>query len=441
MLLINIPNNFISERKYIISIIFKEFLGISYIIQTCNNIKYYEIILPNQNKLIINDFFLSSINPKEGYLHKKNIPKRINYFFNQFVSFKVPIIYGNSKIWFSKKKIICNQDVFASSFFMLSRWEEYVLSKDERINPKICLAYQFNFIDKPIVDEYTEYIWNLLTFLGFKEVRKKQRFKFILTHDIDNPLKYYSFKHIFKTLIKDIVIYKSLSLFYKDINASYHNDDPYDKFDYFMTISEKIHSKSIFFIMASNRTKKNADYSLNNTNIKKIINKIQYRKHIIGIHSGYYSYNSEAIWINEYNLLAKNTPQGIKFGRQHYLNFSIPLTWQIQNDCGLKKDFSLGYAEKEGFRCGTCKEYSVFNILKSKKLKLKEVPLIVMDSTFVVYQKLDPKITDLKFRQLISTVKKYNGNFVFLWHNSCVSDFPWNKYTPIFTNILHEEGK
>ena len=40
---------------------------------------------------------------------------------------------------------------------------------------------------------------------------------------------------------------------------------------------------------------------------------------------------------------------------------------------------SLGFPEKEGFRCGTCFEYSVFNIHKRKKLILKEKPLIVMD--------------------------------------------------------------
>jgi hypothetical protein len=45
----------------------------------------------------------------------------------------------------------------------------------------------------------------------------------------------------------------------------------------------------------------------------------------------------------------------------------------------MKIDSTCGYADKEGFRCGTGDEYSVFNILTRKKLKLKERPLIFMD--------------------------------------------------------------
>jgi len=72
-----------------------------------------------------------------------------------------------------------------------------------------------------------------------------------------------------------------------------------------------------------------------------------------------------------------------------------------------------------GFRCGVCYEYSVFDILNRKRLNLKEKPLIVMEGSFVTYQpNTTPKEMENKIKNLISEVKKYNGEFVYLWHNS-----------------------
>ena len=121
-------------------------------------------------------------------------------------------------------------------------------------------------------------------------------------------------------------------------------------------------------------------------------------------------------------------------GRQHFLRFSNPTTWQIWEDNSLEYDFTLGYPEKEGFRCGTCSSYSVFNILSRKKLMLKESPLILMDVSLMFYQK---DISNEEFiRQtnyMISTVKKYNGRFVLLWHNAI---FDRKRYTHEFYRKL-----
>ena len=122
-------------------------------------------------------------------------------------------------------------------------------------------------------------------------------------------------------------------------------------------------------------------------------------------------------------------------GRQHYLRFAIPNTWQVWEDNGMEWDSTLSYADKEGFRCGVCYEYSVFNILSRKKLKLKEKPLIVMEGSFVTYQPdVEVKEMEVKIAKLIQTVKKYNGEFVFLWHNSC---FPNQSYSNIYEKIVN----
>lgn len=92
----------------------------------------------------------------------------------------------------------------------------------------------------------------------------------------------------------------------------------------------------------------------------------------------------------EYQELLAIYPQDIKIGKQHCLRFEVPTTWQIWENHDMNYDSTLSFADKEGFRCGTYYGYSVFNILTKKRLKLKEYPLIVMDSSFINYQSVKP---------------------------------------------------
>ncbi len=87
----------------------------------------------------------------------------------------------------------------------------------------------------------------------------------------------------------------------------------------------------------------------------------------------------------------------------------------------MKWDSTCSYADKEGFRCGICYEFSVFNILTRKKLQLKEKPLIVMECSVIedIYMGLGYSEKAFEVMQdLKQKCFKYNGNFSLLWHNS-----------------------
>jgi hypothetical protein len=108
-------------------------------------------------------------------------------------------------------------------------------------------------------------------------------------------------------------------------------------------------------------------------------------------------------------------------GRQHYLRFKVPDTWNFWNEAGLAYDATLTYPERPGFRCGVCYPYSAFDLHSSKRLKVQEKPTILMECSLldVPYMGLGPgeeafnMIDDLKEK-----CRKFNGEFVFLWHNN-----------------------
>ena len=66
-------------------------------------------------------------------MDKNNIPEKVRFFKNEFLAEKdIPVIYGDNELKISENKIICGINIFASSFFMLTHWEELVNKKRDK---------------------------------------------------------------------------------------------------------------------------------------------------------------------------------------------------------------------------------------------------------------------------------------------------------------------
>ena len=393
MLKIKIPNNNLNERRYILDIIFNEFLGIEYALYIGST--DYEITLPNQKRLTIKDTFFNKYPKDLEYLKLENIPSKIE-----------------------------ELDLFSASFFMLTRWEEYVNKNRDshnRFPATQSLAYKQGFLDRPIVNEYVEELKSMLLEFDGSLKFKERKFELILTHDVDELYMWKSWKQVFRVALGDIVKRKNLSLALERV-AEYFLikrqkiKDPFDTFDWLMDKSEAIGIKSRFYFMSGGVTNFDNRYKIDEPKSLELIEKIKKRGHIIGIHPSYNAYNNFEQFKKEKELIEKITEQKIVEGREHYLRFEVPSTWQIWEDNGMKVDSTCGYADKEGFRCGTGDEFSVFNILTREKLKLKERPLIVMDCSLFHYNTYNYK----KAKEKIHWMQNKTNSFTLLWHNSYI---------------------
>ncbi|AXX90453.1 hypothetical protein CKA55_11865 [Arcobacter suis] len=456
MIKITIPQNNLEERRYILDIIFNEFLGLSYEVMICDlglvNSCDWKIELANGSNLIVEDHFFNKYPKELEYLKLENIPSTINYEQknnNQFIPEKdIPVIYGTSTLTTNSQSPIiikCGIDIFASSFFMLTRWEEYVnknRDKHDRFTATQSLAYKNGFLDRPIVNEYVEMLKNMLLHLGLNQKIKARNYQLYVTHDVDNIKKFINFTDGIKEIVGDIVkrkdIKKAFANFIQKIKVHLKLEkDPYDTFDNLIKMSDKYAVKSYFFFMANGVTKYDNMYKSDDDFIVDLIKRIKSKGHHIGIHPTYNAYNNYEQLKKEKEELENNFNTQITFGREHYLRFEVPITWQIWEDNAISWDSTCGYADKEGFRCGVCYEYSVFNILTRKKLSLVEKPLIVMEDSFVTYQSfLELFEVESKIMTLINRTKRYNGTFVLLWHNSSFNTISSKQYEYIYEKIL-----
>ena len=106
-----------------------------YVIEIDVNQNDYVISYEEKNIIVKDDFFNRFKDPL-AYLDESNIPNTILFLKkNKYSKQKeIPIIFGKDEIKESENKITCYIDIFASTFFMLTRWEEIVLkSKKDKL--------------------------------------------------------------------------------------------------------------------------------------------------------------------------------------------------------------------------------------------------------------------------------------------------------------------
>ncbi len=440
MLKVFIPPNNIPEKKYIIDILLSEFLGLEYSIEYHRSCEY--LLTFEDRKIIFDDSFWGK-NGSEDYLKIKNLPQKIEFIKNEFTqNNKLPILYGSSKMLIEKQTIVSGIDVFASAFFMLTRWEEYVNQIRDgfgRFPGKESIAFKNNFINRPIVNEYAEFIWNLLKFIGYDRGRKERKYKVIPTVDVDSLFYYNNFYTNAKNLIRLVVkgrVKKTHEFLkgYYNVKMNYHSD-PYDTYMKFMDKSEQINTLAYFFFLSGSNKVYDNGISLKDNRIMNVFNTIKERGHFIGLHPGFDTYNNFELWQRAKQNLDNATKSENKFGRQHYLRFDVPRTWQIWEENKMEWDSTLGYADIVGFRCGTCYEYSIYDIIQRKKIILKEYPLLIMDVTLRDYQGLNVQEAVKVIRDIKKEVKKFSGNFVFLWHNKNFNLIEWKMFEEVFEEL------
>lgn len=432
-----IPEYFYNEKAYVINTSFNYLFGELPEIEI-KDILNYLIILNNGSVIEIEDHFFSKYT-KSTYLTQEALPSKVEFLMSNYcMEENIPVLYGNPEVIIyigQVTKTLVKIDLIACIYFMLVRWEEYVNPmKDEhgRFPLHESIAYKCEFYKRPIVNEYFEFLWNIIRSSDFSLGRKQREFNFSISHDIDSI---FCPKPTIKYLAKILIKKHDLSGFLKTVYFQLFKN-PHDSFKYLMDQSERINKRSVFYFMTGKTNELDFEDYQDSDLFKERIKEIISRGHIIGLHPSYNCYNDVELLKSEKLKLESATGIEIKEVRQHFLRMEQPTTFVNQELCGFKSDSSLGYVEDIGFRCGICNEFPIFDFLSGKQLKLIEKPLIVMEGSLIKYKKLKPVDALIEIKAIIDCVKKHNGEFVFLWHNTSFNKDPWFDYQHIYLAIL-----
>lgn len=289
-------------------------------------------------------------------------------------------------------------DILGLTYWMLARCEEVnptenLLDKHGRFPATSSHALRHSYLERPIVDEWLGILRQLVQRLWPRLPLQQHQFRIVVSHDVDSPSAYV-FGH--KSLLMRGMANKMLR--HRDLvgalTAPYirlasrrqlHPADPFNTFEWLMDQSDAAGIRSAFyFICGRTDPRLDAQYEPDHAAIRALMRRIHQRGHEIGLHPSYNTCNNPNIIASEASRLKRiATEEGIQQsewgGRMHFLRWQWPTTAHGWERAGFDYDSTLSYADRPGFRCGTCHAYTMFDPVSQRQLKLIQKPLTVME--------------------------------------------------------------
>ncbi len=333
-------------------------------------------------------------------------------------------------------------DLIASVFYVLTRYEEYQPKKrDEHSRFRFQESILADgWISEAVCDRWSEQIirqvlpsWRLETELP----------KIIPTFDIDNTFAYRLKEgmRMWTSIAKDVFFRNHQRIRERKAVLLNTKTDPYDTFDTIREIAGKFPRTTVFWLVGK-WGKKDRNISIEHPEHQTVIQKIAACAEI-GLHPSYASFlNNEKIGVEKKKLEA--VVASVEHSRQHFLRLTLPETFQGLLENGFRHEWSMGFAEHTGFRCGTARSFPWFDLRKNEETPLMLHPFVYMDGTLNEYMKLTPEASMKNIQALYDEVSRYGGDFVFLWHNETIGDYgKWKGWSEVlnFTLNLNNEQK
>jgi len=332
-------------------------------------------------------------------------------------------------------------DLLGFAFWMMCRVEEIdtkELDAFDRFSHLSSHAFKHNYLERPLVDEWFELLRLVINDCWRGVPLKQPEFKMEVSHDVDRPRRIgphkWSFLAVLKsvrTIAVDLLVRRDPSVLTRRIfvlnPTEIETTDPYNTFDWIMTQSESKGLVSTFYFLSGmTNFSKDSGYSIEHRAIRRLIRRIKKRGHRVGLHPSFNSFRQpDQIKKETARLLSVLHDEGLEAesigARMHYLRWEQPLTMELLESSGLKHDASMTYAEKPGFRCGTCFDYIAYNPVSHKMLGLRIKPLIAMEASIIDYHKISKQQAEIAQKELLllkGACRSVGGTFSLLWHNS-----------------------
>ncbi len=318
-------------------------------------------------------------------------------------------------------------DIFSSTFFLLSRYEEYLPhSKDKygRFDHQQSLASTNGFLKIPLVNKWLELfaVYIKSRFPGF-QVQEKT-FHFLPTYDVDIAFDW-CHKGIVRNTGKLLRLlfqqdYKKITGALKILRGEIK--DPSDNFEFFAELHHRLNLHPVyFFLVSKSNTKYDENISPFSSRMKALIQGLA-QKNNIGIHPSYYSSEQEETLKEEKFLLEEISGKTIQKSRQHYLRFNLPATYRHLIDAGVTDEFSMGYGAANGFRASYADSFYWYDIEKEEKTNLLVHPFCYMDSNAIFHLNLTPEESFEELSYYYTACKDVNGTFIITMHNHLMGD-------------------
>ncbi|MEO7264358.1 MAG: polysaccharide deacetylase family protein [Ferruginibacter sp.] len=403
MLLIYTENS-TTRLQYICRFIFAEQLGITYSLTT-----HRESFEQHDGERLVYDENCTGENCFHIKPHRLLSEEGINI--QEIDCFE----FNGRKAFFKTEGDSFGFDIFAASFYLISRYEEYLPhEKDEygRYAYKNSLAFKETFLDIPLVNYWIRDFGLKLNAQFPLLTIKENSFSFLPTYDID-----IAFAHKHKGLLRNIgglIMHPSLNRIKILLGAKV---DEYAAYDFLDELHKENNLAAIyFFLVASRNSKYDKNISPYAHGMWQLM-KRHAKLYKIGLHPSWRSNDDIKILQQEKKILETASNQSVTDSRQHYIQFTLPQTFEKLVEAGITDDYSMGYGSINGFRASVASSYSWYNLTTEKITSLIIHPFCFMDANSFYEQKQTAEEALDELMHYLNICKDVNGKMITIFHN------------------------
>jgi len=336
-------------------------------------------------------------------------------------------------------------DIFAAAFYLLSRYEEYLPHETDeygRYAHTGSLAWREGFLDQPLINIWLKEFKAALTIYYPDLVFRYPVFKFIPSYDIDSAYSYLHKGWWRNTggALKAIAAGKWSQVRERISVLQKRTGDPFDIYEWLDSVHLYCRMRPYYFFLAAARCKgvdRNTPRS--GPGLQDLV-----RYHSIGsrlgIHPSWQSGDQDSLLKDEIEWINKISGQKIIRSRQHYIRFTLPVTYRRLLQCDIQQDFSMGYGTVNGFRASVASSFYWYDLGKEQQTTLRIFPFCFMDANAYYEQRQTPAQAINDLLSLYYSVKKVGGLMITIWHNSILgSDPEFAGWREVYETFLRDE--
>lgn len=332
-------------------------------------------------------------------------------------------------------------DIFAASFYLLSRYEEYLPHQRDaygRYAHENSIAFKEGFLHLPLINIWLEEFRTAFSHKFPAIALKRREFVNLITYDIDMAYSYLHkgfWRNVGGSLRSLFHGQWKLLLERWQVLAG-KKKDPFDCFEWLDALHLYCRLKPyFFFLVAKNRSVYDKNISTSSRKFRELVEYYCGTYHV-GLHPSWKSGDDPDLMKEELEWLEVIADKKIHASRQHYVRFDIPTTYRRLLGLGITKEFSMGYGSINGFRASVSSYFRWYDLEKEMATSLIVYPFCFMDANAYYEQRLSPGQAYDELMSLYNAVKKVNGKMISIWHNHLLGSDQrtkgWNQMFEIF---------
>ena len=278
-------------------------------------------------------------------------------------------------------------DIFAASFFLLSRYEEalpHIKTPQGFFDPAQSIAGQYGFLELPVVDLWVKHLQKNLTvafpeFFNTNDEKKKSIKNVLIEVLVPFRYKHRSLLVSLSDFFKSLWTFDLLQLFEQLAVLFRIKEDPFNTFNTWKSFFKSSTVSPKIFFLFSESSSFQSTVSIFNLSYQKII-KTMSDLFSIGL---LVSVKSQ-LKASDFLELEKNNFESLT----HKPISDIRMSSEIQNLNTVyeslvvqefNSDYSMGYQKTFGFRAGTATPFYFYSLSNEFQLPLKIIPIITTE--------------------------------------------------------------